>query len=355
MKRVLCGVSIVATFLALILYLCMPIINIDYYEFSNSNYYLIESYNAVDLFDEGCTTVIVTTLLFIVSLIAAIIACVMKSNTGAFTAAGIMVLGAICCFCTKIFFVQEYDFNDYSSMVKLAPYAFVSGGLLIVGAGLNFFSTLIKEKNIVRAQVQEQGQPQEQVQPQVEVQSQEQGQPQEQAQTQVQVQAQTQSQAYYADEKEKNLTRFLLTFFLGWIGSLIINYTPLKPRGYKSRTLAYIFLSWLTMGIYGLVASFCNLTFDPTKECNIGYYRDGTDSYTYAQPQAQTQNTQSQNTQSQNTQSQNAQPKQTQSAKAEPMDMDKQFDQLQKLKSLLDQGVITQEEFEIKKKQILGL
>ena len=27
-------------------------------------------------------------------------------------------------------------------------------------------------------------------------------------------------------------------------------------------------------GIYGLVASICNLTFDPTKEKNIGYKKD---------------------------------------------------------------------------------
>ena len=47
----------------------------------------------------------------------------------------------------------------------------------------------------------------------------------------------------------KNLVRFLLTFFLGWIGSLIINYSELKPEGYKSRTLAYIFLTAITFGI----------------------------------------------------------------------------------------------------------
>ena len=70
-----------------------------------------------------------------------------------------------------------------------------------------------------------------------------------------------------------NLVRFLLTFFLGWIGSIIINYTELKPEGYKSRTLAYIFLSAITFGIYGLVASICNLTFDPAKERNIGYFK----------------------------------------------------------------------------------
>lgn len=72
-------------------------------------------------------------------------------------------------------------------------------------------------------------------------------------------------------EKEKNLIRFLLTFFLGWIGSIIINYSSLKPAGFKSRTLAYLFLSMVTFGIYGLVASICNLTFDPSKSHNIGY------------------------------------------------------------------------------------
>lgn len=72
----------------------------------------------------------------------------------------------------------------------------------------------------------------------------------------------------------KNVVRFLLTFFLGWIGSLIINHTDLKPEGFKSRTLAYIFLTMITFGIYGLVASICNLTFDPAKAKNIGYAKD---------------------------------------------------------------------------------
>ncbi len=71
-----------------------------------------------------------------------------------------------------------------------------------------------------------------------------------------------------------NVARFLLTFFLGWIGSLIINCTSLKPAGYKSRTLAYVFLTIITLGIYGLVASICNLTFDPNKEKNIGYKKE---------------------------------------------------------------------------------
>ena len=69
------------------------------------------------------------------------------------------------------------------------------------------------------------------------------------------------------------VVRFLLTFFLGWIGSLIINHTSLKPEGFKSRTLAYFFLTYVTFGIYGLVASICNLTFDPAKEKNIGYFK----------------------------------------------------------------------------------
>ncbi len=71
-----------------------------------------------------------------------------------------------------------------------------------------------------------------------------------------------------------NLARFLLTFFLGCIGSLIINHTSLKPVGFTSRTGAYFFLSAITFGIYGLVASICNFSFDPNKEKNIGYKKD---------------------------------------------------------------------------------
>lgn len=78
-----------------------------------------------------------------------------------------------------------------------------------------------------------------------------------------------------ASENDNNkIIRFLLTFFLGWIGSLIINHTSLKPTGWKSRTCAYLFLSIVTFGIYELVASICNITFDPNKESNIGYFKD---------------------------------------------------------------------------------
>ena len=71
-----------------------------------------------------------------------------------------------------------------------------------------------------------------------------------------------------------NVVRFLLVFFLGFIGSLIINHSSLKPDGWKSRTCAYLFLGLLTCGIYPLVACFCNLSFDPTKQSNIGYFKD---------------------------------------------------------------------------------
>lgn len=70
-----------------------------------------------------------------------------------------------------------------------------------------------------------------------------------------------------------NVVRFLLTFFLGWIGSLIINHSSLKPEGYTSRTWAYFIFAYLTFGIYPLVAAICNLTFDPAKPSNIGYIK----------------------------------------------------------------------------------
>lgn len=73
---------------------------------------------------------------------------------------------------------------------------------------------------------------------------------------------------------EQNMVRFLLTFFLGFIGAFIINNTDFKPKGWKCRTMAYFFLSIITCGIYGLVASICNFTFDPSKSSNIGYFRE---------------------------------------------------------------------------------
>lgn len=71
----------------------------------------------------------------------------------------------------------------------------------------------------------------------------------------------------------KNIVRFLLTFFLGFIGSFIINHTSLRPEGWKSRTFAYFFFSFLTFNIYPLVASICNFSFNPNQSSNIGYYQ----------------------------------------------------------------------------------
>ena len=72
----------------------------------------------------------------------------------------------------------------------------------------------------------------------------------------------------------KNAVRFLLTFFIGFIGSFIINHTSLKPNGWKSRTLAYFFWGMITFGIYQLVASLCNFTFNAKQSSNIGYFID---------------------------------------------------------------------------------
>ena len=82
---------------------------------------------------------------------------------------------------------------------------------------------------------------------------------------------------------ENRLIRFLLTFFLGWIGSIIINHSSLKPHGFVSRTGLYFFLPGITCGIYQLVASICNLSFDPAKPNNIGYKRDALPPPTFTQ------------------------------------------------------------------------
>ena len=74
--------------------------------------------------------------------------------------------------------------------------------------------------------------------------------------------------------EDQKLARFLLTFFLGFIGSIIINHSSLKPEGYTCRTGAYFWLSMITCGIYGLVASIFNFSFDPAKEKNVGYKKD---------------------------------------------------------------------------------
>lgn len=68
----------------------------------------------------------------------------------------------------------------------------------------------------------------------------------------------------------KNIVRFLLTFMFGWLGSVIINHSNLRPEGYKCRTGAYFWLSIFTFGIYPTVASICNISFTEGEK-NIGY------------------------------------------------------------------------------------
>jgi hypothetical protein len=72
-------------------------------------------------------------------------------------------------------------------------------------------------------------------------------------------------------QDNNKIIRFILTFFLGWIGSIVINHTSLKPAGYTSRTFSYLIWGYVTCGVYSLVASICNLFFDPAKPKNIGY------------------------------------------------------------------------------------
>ena len=71
-----------------------------------------------------------------------------------------------------------------------------------------------------------------------------------------------------------NVVRFLLTFFLGFIGSFIINHTTLKPEGNTSRTTEYFFWGLITCGVYILIASLCNLLFNPNLPSNVGYIKD---------------------------------------------------------------------------------
>ena len=74
---------------------------------------------------------------------------------------------------------------------------------------------------------------------------------------------------------KNNIIRALLKFFLGPIGSLIINKTSLKVEGYKSRTLAHLFLPLVTCGIYHIVAAVvAGFFFDPAKEKNVGYKKE---------------------------------------------------------------------------------
>lgn len=82
------------------------------------------------------------------------------------------------------------------------------------------------------------------------------------------------NQSIISSADSQNAIRFCLTFFLGFIGSFIINHTELKPNGWSCRTCAYFFLTFLTFGIYPLVASICNFSFNEKGSSNIGYSKD---------------------------------------------------------------------------------
>ena len=75
-------------------------------------------------------------------------------------------------------------------------------------------------------------------------------------------------------QDSSNWARFLLTFFLGFLGSFIINHSSMKPDGWKSRTCALFFLGTLTFGIYSLVVAFSQFKFDENAPSNVGYVKD---------------------------------------------------------------------------------
>lgn len=320
MKRILRGVSIAIAALGLILYLFAPIIDV-----------MGETVNTIDYFEDADTPMIIVT---VVLLVANLVGCIIAFNSKTLTSSKVMAFiagfTAVCCFSAKGFIVTDLGAGSLSSYFDLGTGAILSGLLLLVIMGLHLACVFVKEdavsmnsnttinaqnnnvaagENIEATIAQDFGA----------------------------------TNTVMVDDKQNNLTRFLLTFFLGWIGSLVINNSTLKPHGYRSRTCAYIFLSIITFGIYGLVASICNLTFDPAKSENIGYFRDGT-AIQVAKPAQPVQVVQTVNV------TQPQQPVQPATA-----DVDKQLEQLVVLKSLLDQGILTQEEFDAKKKQILGL
>ena len=76
-------------------------------------------------------------------------------------------------------------------------------------------------------------------------------------------------------QKEYKMARFMLTMFLGCLGSFIINHSPLKPKGFTSMTFGgYFLLGIITFGIYNFAASICNLCFNPHIDNNVGYFKD---------------------------------------------------------------------------------
>lgn len=68
--------------------------------------------------------------------------------------------------------------------------------------------------------------------------------------------------------------RAILLFFGGFIGSMIINHTALKPEGWTCCT-KFMLLDFITWGLISkIVAIISFIRFDPEKYTNFGYTKD---------------------------------------------------------------------------------
>ena len=74
--------------------------------------------------------------------------------------------------------------------------------------------------------------------------------------------------------KEQRM-RFILILLFSFGGSFIINRTSLKPKGYRSNTVAYVIWTIVTLGVYWIVGAYYNLRNEPGPgEKNWGYIKD---------------------------------------------------------------------------------
>ena len=314
MKRILSAFALIASAFALIFYAVFPLFDFWGAEFDCAEYLDGE---------DPALMISVTVLLLLACIIGSIVALVSKKKTSSKIMVGLTAFTAICCFSAEGFIVTHEKLESFSKYFEIGSGPILAGIVSLVCMGLHI-AAIVQKEGAVTATANNNA---------FEVVSQ-----QDTTGDDFFEPKKPTPQMSYVDDKQNNLARFLLTFFLGWIGSIVINNTTLKPRGYSSRSCAYFFLAILTLGIYPLVASIANLTFDPMKPDNIGYYRDGTPLAVQPTPFTQTVSM-----------------NQSVEEKMGDAEFDAQMKQLLALKSLLDQGVITQEEFDAKKKQILGL
>ena len=317
MKRILSAIALVASVVALIIYANLPL-----FEFWGIEFDCLEYLEG----DNPATMIAVTVLFLVACIIGSIIALVSKKKTASKIMVGLAAFTAVCCFSAKGFIITHEKLQSFSSYFEIGAGTILAGVVMLGCMGLHIAAIVQKEEIVAESVATAQNDVYATVSG-------------ENAADDGFFETKNQApQVPFVDDKQNNVTRFLLTFFLGWLGSVIINNSSFKPRGYASRSCAYFFLAILTLGIYPLIASIANLTFDPMKPDNIGYYRDGTPLAVQPEPLTQTVSASSQA-----------------EDKKENRDFDKQMEQLVALKSLLDQGILTQEEFDAKKKQILGL